>query len=194
MPFGVRPDAAPWEGLLRALGMIFVFMGVIWLFWKHNQRTIEMLDSHQVVVDRDDMLTDAQKQSVRDLSRALKSSFGLDLRLVVSADGLTRPPLDTKTIHIGLDPEGETFQVVLPPIVERALGRGFTAYLRDDHFAPYWASGNWQRGLGEALSLIWDALSNPEDEHGEYSHGADDAPPRGGSYRGVVRNEGTFNE
>jgi hypothetical protein len=31
MPFGVRRDAAPWEGLLRALGMVFVFMGVIWL-------------------------------------------------------------------------------------------------------------------------------------------------------------------
>jgi hypothetical protein len=194
MPFGVRRDAAPWEGLLRALGIIFVFMGVIWLFWKHNQRTIEMLDSHQVVVDRGAMLTDAQKQSVRDLSRALKSSFGLDLRLVVSADGLTPPSLDAKTIHIGLDPEGKTFHVALPPIVERALGQGFTRYLREEHFISYWASGNWQRGLGEALSLIWNALNSPEDEFREYHHGADDRPPGSDSYRGVVRDEGPFNE
>ncbi|PTN38646.1 hypothetical protein [Desulfonatronum sp. SC1] len=190
MPFGVNRDAAPWEGLLRALGMVFVFMGVIWLFWKHNQRTIEMLDSHQVVVDRGGLLTDAQKQSVRDLSRALKSSFGLDLRLVVSEDGLTRPQVDAKTIHIGIDPESEVFHVVLPPIVERALGQGFIRYLGEEHFAPYWASGNWQRGLGEALSLLWNALSSPEDEYGEYHHDKNEGPPGGGSYRGVVRDEG----
>jgi hypothetical protein len=172
------------------LGMVFVFMGVIWLFWKHNQRTIEMLDTHQVVVDRGGMLTDAQKQSVRDLSRALKSSFGLELRLVVSPDGLTRPLVDAKTIHIGLDPEGEIFQVVLPPIVERALGQGFTRYLRKEHFVPYWASGNWQRGLGEALSLIWNALNSPEDEFGQDHHGEGDHPPGSDSYRGVVRDEG----
>lgn len=194
MPFGVRRDAAPWEGLLRALGMIFVFMGVIWLFWKHNQRTIEMLDSHQVVVDRGGMLTDAQKQSIRDLSRALKSSFGLDLRLVVVDDGLARPLVDAKTIHIGIDPESKMFLVVLPPIVERALGQGFTRYLREEHFAPYWASGNWQRGLGEALSLIWNALNSPEDDFREYHHGADDRPRGSGSYRGTVRDEGPFNE
>ncbi len=194
MPFGVRQNAAPWEGLLRALGMVFVFMGVIWLFWKHNQRTIEMLDAHQVVVDRGGMLTDAQKQSIRDLSRALKSSFGLDLRMVVADDGLGRPQVDAKTIHIGIDPAGEIFDVLLPPLVERALGQGFVRHLREEHFAPYWASGNWQRGLGEALSLLWNALNSPEDESGLSSQGADDRPPGSGFYRGVVRDEGPFNE
>ncbi|WP_052813185.1 TPM domain-containing protein [Desulfonatronum thioautotrophicum] len=190
MPFGVRRDSPPWEGLVRALGIVFVFMGVIWLFWKHNQRTIEMLDTHQVVVDRGGQLTEEQKRSVRDLSRALKSSFGLDLQLVVTTDTLPRPMVDTKTIHIGIYPEGEAVLVVLPPIVERALGQGFTRYLQDSHFEPYWADGNWRRGLGEALSLIWEALNSPEGEGG-VSWNRERQSPENYDYRGVVRDEGS---
>lgn len=189
MPFGVKRDAPPWEGLLRALGIVFVFMGVIWLFWKHSQRTIEMLDSHQVVVDHGGRLTAEQRQSVRDLSRALQASFGLDLRLVVASDSLSQPIVDTKTIHIGIDPDGEVVQIVLPPLVERALGQGFARYLREEHFDPYWMSGNWERGLGEALSLIWSELNNPGREYGNW-HGTGDRPPGIGTYRGKVRDEG----
>lgn len=189
MPFGVTRNAPPWEGLLRALGIVFVFMGVIWLFWKHNQRTIEMLDTHQVVVDHGGRLTAEQRQSVRDLSRALQASFGLDLRLVVATDPLPRPVVGTKTIHIGIYPEGEAIQVVLPPLVERALGQGFARYLQDEHFDPYWMSGDWERGLGEALSLIWSELNNSGGEYGEW-HGTGDRPPGSGSYRGKVQNGG----
>ena len=189
MPFGVRRDAQPWEGLLRAMGMVFVFMGVIWLFWKHSQRTMDMLDSHQVVVDRGAQLTEEQRRSVRDLARAVRTSHGLNLQLVIATEPLAPPVVDAKTIHIGLFPEGEQFLVVLPPIVERALGQGFTGYLREEHFTPYWASGNWQRGLGEALGMIWNALQDPEGEQDGAPRGEVDQPS-GGGYRGFVRDGG----
>lgn len=169
MPFGVRQGAPPWESLLRALGMVLVFMGVIWLFWKHNQRTMEMLDTHQVVVDRGGMLSEEQKRSVRDLSRALKATFGLDLQLIVATESMAQPLMDSKTILISIYPAGETVYVVLPPIVERALGPEFTRYLREEHFAAYWGAGNWQRGLGEALRLIWNVLIDPEGAEHEKS-------------------------
>lgn len=173
---------------MRTLGVIFVFMGVIWLFWKHNQRTIEMLDTRQVVMDQTGALTEEQKDSVVDLSRALRASFGLELRLLIATDALATPALDAKTIYIALNPEQEQVLVVLPPIVERALGYGFTAYLRHEHFMPYWESGNWQRGLGEALGMIWDTLSSPgaarfEPRDSGEQFGND------GSYRGPVQTE-----
>ena len=189
MPFGVKRDAPPWEGLLRAMGMVFVFMGVIWLFWKHSQRTMDMLDAHQIVVDQGGQLTEEQRRSVRDLSRALKASFGMDLQLVIATKPLSQPVVDAKTIYIGLFPEGEQVLVILPPIMERALGHGFTRHLRQEHFGPYWASGNWQRGLGEALGMIWNALNSPEDEYDVERRGMEELSS-GGSYRGMVRNEG----
>ncbi|GAB6057718.1 TPM domain-containing protein [Desulfonatronum parangueonense] len=188
MPFSVRQDAPPWEGLLRTLGVIFVFMGVIWLFWKHNQRTIEMLDTRQVVMDQAGALTEEQKNSVVELSRALRVSFGLELRLLIATDALSMPVLDARTIYIALNPEQEQVVVVLPPIVERALGHGFTTYLRHEHFIPYWESGNWQRGLGDALGMIWDSLSNPGGVRFE-PHGSGAQVGNYGSYRGSLKNE-----
>lgn len=187
MPFGVRNDAPPWEGLVRALGMVFVFMGVIWLFWKHNQRTIEMLESQQIVVDPANMLTEEQKKSVRDLSRAMKSAFGLEMRLVVATEPAPLPVLDAKTVYLAVFPEHEQVQVVLPPIVERALGPGFSRHLRTEHFRPYWEEGNWQRGLGEALGMIWNALNRPEDGQ-VMRDDAGEQSPRGDYYRGTVGN------
>lgn len=187
MPFGVsRRDAPPWEGLLRGLGVIFVFIGVIWLFWKHNARTLEMIESQrsvsqQIVSDETAVLTEEQKKAIRDLSRALKTSYGLGLRVVVDVKPVSAPETDAGTIFIGLYPEGEQAVVILPPLVERAVGTGLANYLRLHHFPPYWQSGNWPRGLGEALGLIWDALSDP---------GGQDVPLNGPEYRGRVQKEG----
>lgn len=170
---------------MRALGVVFVFMGVIWLFWKHNARTLEMLESQQavpqqIVLDKTETLTDEQKKAVRDLSRALKSAYGLELRVVVDAVPVVVPDPDTKSIFIGMYPEGKQAVVILPPLVERALGQGFANHLRREHFIPYWESGDWPRGLGEALGLIWNALSEPDGQN---------VPVGGGEYRGKARED-----
>jgi hypothetical protein len=186
MPFGVHQrDARPWEGLLRSLGVIFVFLGVIWLFWKHNARTLEMLESQRgagehVVLDKAGALTDEQRKAIRDLSRAMKSSYGLDLQVVVDVEPIDAPRSDVSLIFVGLYPEGRQSLVVLPPLVERAVGRGLANHLRDDHFSPYWGSGDWRRGLGEALGMIWNALNEPSGKN---------IPMTDGEYRGKVGEE-----
>lgn len=187
MPFGVsRRDAPPWEGLLRGLGVIFVFMVVIWLFWEHNARTLEMIESQrsasqQVVSDETRVLTDEQKQAIYDLSRALQANYGLELRVIVDVKPVIAPEMDAGTIFIGMYPEGRQAVVILPPLVERAVGVGLANHLRRHHFPPYWQSGDWPRGLGEALGLIWDALSAP---------GGQNVPLNGPVYRGRVQGEG----
>lgn len=168
MPFGGnRRDAPPWEGLLRGLGLIFVFLGVIWLFWQHNARMLEMIESQrnvsqQIVLDETRVLTDEQKKAISDLSRALQVNYGLKLLVIVDVRPVLVPEIDAKTIFIGMYPEGHQAVVILPPLVERAVGRGLADHLRLNHFPPYWQTGNWPQGLGDALALIWDALGDPE--------------------------------
>lgn len=187
MPFGVsHRDAPPWEGLLRGLGVIFVFMGVIWLFWKHSARTLEMIESQrnvpqQIISDETGILTDEQKKAIHDLSRALKANYGLELRVIVDVKPVAAPEMDVGTIFIGMYPEGSQAVVILPPLVERAVGTGLANHLRFHHFSPYWQSGDWPRGLGEALGLIWDALSAPAEKN---------VPLNGPEYRGSIRGEG----
>lgn len=186
MPFGVsRPGAPPWEGLLRGLGVIFVFMGVIWLFWKHNARTLEMLESQrsvstQIVLDKTETLTEEQKVAIRDLSRALRAEFGLGLQVVVDVVPIVPPEPGASSIFIGMYPEGKQAVVFLPPLVERAVGHGLANHLRREHFKPYWQSGDWPRGLGEALGLIWDTLTDPQGRN---------IPMNGAQYRGRVIQE-----
>ncbi|HDQ41815.1 MAG TPA: hypothetical protein ENN39_12430 [Desulfonatronum sp.] len=183
MPFGVhRRDAPPWEGLLRSLGVIFVFMGVIWLFWRHYDRTLEMMDAHRigpkhVLLDKTNTLTDKQKKAVRDLSRALKSSFGLELQVIVDVEPLDPPQQDMATIFIGVYPDGRQAVVILPPLVERAVGRELASHLSKEHFSPYWQSGDWPGGLGKALGLIWNGLNEPAGQN---------VPLNGGQYRGKI--------
>jgi hypothetical protein len=184
MPFGVKHDAPAWEGLLRSLGVIFVFLGVIWLFWKHNERTLDMLESQQVVQDRVDALSDKQRKSVRDLARAMESRFGLELRLVIAAEKMRIPVAGTRTIFIGIVPRAEQVVVVLPPLVERALGREFAEHLRHEHFRPYWDDQDWQKGLGEALAMIWEGLNTPDQGAASDSSG--------GSYRGSVSSQALY--
>lgn len=171
MPFGVsRRDAPPWEGLLRGLGVIFVFMGVVWLFWKHNARTLEMIEtqrsaSQQVVFDATQTLSEEQKKAIRDLARVMKSSFGLQLLVRVDVHPIAAPAPDTQTIFIGLYPGGSESIFQFPALAERAVGEELVNKLRLDHFTPYWRNGDWPKGLGEALALIWNALARPDGQN-----------------------------
>ncbi len=186
MPFGVsRRDAPPWEGLLRGLGVVFVFMGVVWLFWKHNARTMEMIEmqqteSQQVVVDATKTLTQEQIKAIRDLGRALKSAYGLELSVRIEDQPIVDPGPDQYMVFFGLYPAGSQAVVILPPLAERAVGQGLANYLRSQHFAPYWQSGDWPRGLGEALGLLWDHLNAPSGRS---------VPLQGPEFRGTVEKE-----
>lgn len=186
MPFGVsRRDAPPWEGLLRGLGVIFVFMGVVWLFWKHNARTLEMIEleraqTQQVIVDATRTLTEEQVKAIRDLAGALKSAYGLELTVRIDDQPIVVPGPDQHTVFMGLYPAGRQAVIVLPPLAERAVGQRLADHLRSRHFERYWQSGDWPRGLGEALALLWDRLSAPSSRS---------VPLQGPEYRGSVEKE-----
>lgn len=183
MPFGVnRRDAPPWEGLLRGLGVVFVFMGVVWLFWKHNAQTLEMIEiqqvkSQQVVVDSTQTLTQEQIKAIRDLGRALKSAYGLELSVRIDNQPIVGPGPEQHMVFFGLYPAGRQAVIILPPLAERAVGQGLADHLRSQHFAPYWQSGDWPRGLGQALGLLWDHLDAPSGRS---------VPLPGREYRGIV--------
>ena len=153
-----RKGATPSATFLRAVLLIAVF-AVAALFYQRNfEKRLSLINTRAAVYDQSGSMSTEQREALRDFAAALKEEFGIELRIQVRTEGLALPETDAKTLFIGLDLAAAKAVVVLPPLLERALGPDFLPRLRDERLAPHLADGSWPRALSLALRDIWEEL------------------------------------
>ena len=164
--FTPRKGSSGGESFLRLMLLILVFVGVGYLYTKHFDRTIEIIESRQSVWDQTGTLTKAQKKVFKNFAELLKDEFGLECRFHAAPGPIPTPVLDSKTLFFGLDTKDRQVVIEFPPLVQNALGQEFITYLRTEHFPPYFEAKNWPKGLAEALKMVWERLVHVDKETG----------------------------
>jgi hypothetical protein len=160
-----RPDdrvRSPGEHFLRVMLLITVFVGIGWLYTQHFDATIKEIESRGAVYDETGTLTKEQKQVFRAFVSEFKDEFGLELKLTATKESIVVPPMDSKTMFFGVNPERRQVVVEFPPLVEKALGKDFVHSLVIEHFPASFDEKNWPRGLAEALNMVWERLISIE--------------------------------
>ena len=164
--FSVRSSSIP-EHLLR-LAAIIVLLGLVVVgFWKNSERNIERINARFGLSDETKTLSTVEQEQVQAFITAMRKTYGIEARVQVRQGALEPPEQDGKTLYLGLSLDGQFAVVVLPPLVERALGADFARSLADEHFPFHFGPGkSWRKGLILALDLIQGrlaALSGPQE-------------------------------
>ncbi len=162
--FKPRKGSSGGESFLRLMLLVLVFVGVGYLFTKHFDHTIEVIESRQSVWDETSTLTKEQKKVFKNFADLLKDEFGLECKFHATPGPVRVPALDSKTLFFGLDTKNKQVVIEFPPLVQKALGQEFIAYLKNEHFPPYFEAGNWPKGLAEGLKMVWDRLMRVDKE------------------------------
>lgn len=152
------------ERVVRMLGVLAVFAIVAWAFWVNNERTIKMIQARGVAVDQTDTMGINDKRFFRSFKNSLEKNYGLGFKIIVFKGNIEVPELDKKTVFMGLSPSTGETEIILPPLVQKALGGDFVPYLVESHFPGYMEAGNWIEGAKTAVALMWERLSGIESE------------------------------
>jgi len=148
------------EHILRLAGLLALFSLVIVGFWKNSERNIERINASHGLSDETKTLSTVEKEQIQSFITALRKTYGVEARVQVRRGAPTPPDQDGKTLFVGLDLDAGTAVVMLPPLVERALGPDFARQLAAEHFPFHFGPGrNWQKGLLLALDLIQSRLA-----------------------------------
>ena len=150
------------EHLARVLGVLLVLVLTVWAFWANSKRHTERLNAQFGIADADKRLSEAEYAQVQAFITDLRQRYGIEARVQVTREA-PAPPASmasgsaerAKTLFVGISPETGKALVLLPPLVERALGPEFAPRLVNEHFPFHMAPGkSWQKGLLLALDLI----------------------------------------
>jgi len=154
------------EHLLRLAGLVAVLGLVVVGFWKNSERNIERINARFGLSDETKSLSRDEQEHVQTFITAMRNTYGIEARVQVRQGELDPPKPDGKTLFVGLGLRDKTAVVLLPPLVERALGPEFTRQLVVEHFPFHFGPGkSWQKGLVLALDLVearLAALNAPE--------------------------------
>ena len=157
--FSVRAGG-PLEHLLRMAGLLAVVGLVVLGFWKNSERNIERINTRFGLSDEAKTLSPVEQEQVQAFISALRKSYGIEAKVQVRQGPVTPPEQDGKTLFLGLDLEAKTAVVLLPPLVERALGADFARRLEREHFPFHFQPGkNWHQGLILSMDLIRSRLA-----------------------------------
>jgi len=143
------------EHLLRLAGILAVLGLVVIGFWKNSERNMERINARYGLSDETKTLSKVEQEQIQSFITALRKTYGVEARVQVRREAPTPPAQDGKTLFVGLGLDGKTAVVMLPPLVERALGPDFARRLATEHFPFHFGPGkSWQKGLLLALDLI----------------------------------------
>ena len=152
--FSVRSGGF-WEHMLRLAGLLLLLGLVVVGFWKNSERNIERINARFGLSDETKTLSEVEQEQVQAFISALRKSYGIEARVQVRQGAVSPPEQDGKTLFLGLSLDEKTAVIMLPPLVERALGADFARSLATEHFPFHFEPGkSWQKGLLLALDLI----------------------------------------
>jgi hypothetical protein len=152
--FSVRASG-PLEHMLRLAGLLAVVGLVVAGFWRNSERNMERLNARVGLSDETRSLSVAEQEHIQAVITALRASYGLEARVQIRQGEVDPPKQDGKTVFVGLSLRAKSAVIVLPPLVERALGPDFAQKLMAEHFPFHFGPGkSWQKGLILALDLM----------------------------------------
>ncbi|PKN07891.1 MAG: hypothetical protein CVU73_10840 [Deltaproteobacteria bacterium HGW-Deltaproteobacteria-8] len=148
------------EHLLRLAALLVVLGLVVVGFWKNSERNIERINARFGLSDETKTLSQAEQEQIQGFITALRKTYGIEARVQVRQGALDPPEQDGKTLFVGLSLDKKSAVVLLPPLMERALGADFAQSLTREHFPFHFGPGkSWRRGLLLALELIQSRLA-----------------------------------
>ncbi|WP_300154716.1 TPM domain-containing protein [Solidesulfovibrio sp.] len=148
----------PLERLARGALLAGVFLLVVVAYQRHFNAVIEKARTKGTVADATGVLDAADRDLVRDLAGALRSRFGLELRLRLGG----APPDDVvpgaNTALVYADPDCRASRAILAPLAVSALPPGFAEDLGREHLDAACREGRLREGALAAVGLLVDAL------------------------------------
>jgi hypothetical protein len=159
MPRFLPASGSPLERFLRAMALMAVFAGVLWAFEARFSRLADRLAQEQTVFDATGTLTDEQRRFLRQAGDDLKARFGMGLVVRVGHGPVEVPPLDEKTVFLGLSVGEKSARAVLPPLAAAALGPESGQVVERDILGASLADGRWPEGLCAAVIYLEQQLS-----------------------------------
>jgi hypothetical protein len=143
------------EHLLRLAGLMALLGLMVLGFWKNSERNVERINARFGLSDETKTLSKAQQEQVQAFIAAMRKTYGIEARVQVRQGAPSPPEQDGKTLFLGLSLDDKSAVVVLPPLMERALGADFATRLGTEHFPFHFGpEKSWQNGLLSALDLI----------------------------------------
>ena len=140
-----------------------LFGGVGFGVWLNAERLSSLRrDSPVQRIDQTGTLSDEQKAMLAAYAKKFLDAYGLTIVIRIQNEAFPETILSeaerARTVFLGLSLAPETVRLEVPPLAASALGEPFIAYLREEHFPPYFARGEWPKGLASALSLMAEKL------------------------------------
>jgi len=150
------------EHLIRLAALLLVVGLVVVGFWKNSERNIERINARFGLSDETRTLSKTEQEQIQGFIAALRKTYGIEARVQVRQGALDPPAQDGKTLFVGLSLDGQSAVVLLPPLVERALGADFARSLAGEMLPFHLGPGkNWRKGLLLTLDLIQSRLAEP---------------------------------
>lgn len=153
-----RSFRSPSGQLLRTAGVVFVFILVGLFFWKHFEGNLDRIGKSSVIHDQDQSLTEQQRKLILQFAESLKSTYGLELEVVIGPEADRPAPEDAKTLSIALNPGERQVRIHFPPLLRTALPQELQVSLQGRHFEPFFDQGRPGQGLLLGLTRIWEEL------------------------------------
>lgn len=155
----IKADS-PVEMLVRIIMLIAVFGGVVAAFWYQTGQTMQQLQARGAVWDEAQLLTEDQREALRDVNSRFREDFGIKLKIHIRSGVVELPDnLDGRTLFIGINPKTQQVMLEFPPLMRKAMGDQYMYDLQNNHFTPYWKDDNWRRGLIDLLQRVWNDLA-----------------------------------
>jgi hypothetical protein len=136
---------------------------LIWNQQRDRGASLEQaLHEDAVLLDETGTLTPQDRTFVQRFAQALERDYAQQAVIRVFQGKIIIPELDNQTLFLGISPAREQAVVSFPPIMRRALGKGFDRTLVNTHFPEGFGTGDWPHGLKTALIHIWQQLAGEE--------------------------------
>lgn len=157
------------ERLVRSLLMVLLVAGVGYAFWWNNENLLQKIESRNDFYDATGAITPEDKRFIKQFMNSLKKEYGIESRIRIAGGPMKLPELNSKTLFIGLNPEGGEAVVVFPPLLRGAVGPELAGQLEQGYFAQSLSDGTWPEKLRLALVMIWSRLTELEGTGGASS-------------------------
>lgn len=155
----------------RSILLVLLFCGVGAGFWLNSQRQTAMLTKPgSRVVDATGSLTEEQKKLLDEYAEKFLTTYGIAIAIRIQDEPFPEEvlpaPEKARTLFLGLSPGNRQVRLEVPPLAAASLGEDRIAYLRHEHFFPYFARNEWRQGLISALNLLTETLDQALSGHG----------------------------
>jgi hypothetical protein len=156
----VRYEESALQRFFRIVLIGVLFAGVIWGFWMNSERQMDrIMQRTSPQIDATGTLTPEQMELLHTYGLRFFAEYGIKIQVEIQDNTLSDAQArNSGHVYLGLNPKSAQVLFYAPPLAATALGEDFIRQLNQEHFAAYFAAGNWPEGLAKALSMLSERL------------------------------------